>query len=1097
MGYLTESEVVDVQPEPGISSGRFLQSDEIVDVAPKDPGLLDRLSATPATAAILGGDFLKGATFNLLGQADNIKKLTGGLVDLSAPNARKFLDEKGLEPWGPAQTVSEIAGSVVPAGAIISKVSPLVKAAYPAVAGTIKGGAATAGLSGMLYSAVDSAVKGKPIMEGLRDMGYDGLTWTAQTALLDKAIRFVKGWRNVPEPNREVAVKELSQAAEERLMPTVGPGPPEGIVRQNVPLKGGRIPPPAELSGGRLVAPQEVVSVKSTTTTYTDPIIERSATKVEPSFTENLPSTDVVPVEQPGPMPLIRRDEGFARGLGQGGSISSRLMADIGGTGTGAAFGAASDPESPTRGALAGGAIGLGLAEGGRAGFNFTREHGMEAIKKFFNPLKGLPGENEYLDLRNMTKGNVHRTENIIDRVSETVNKFDEPTRIQMFDFLDGKIPASQLPQQAQTTAQNLRTMNNLIGKMLVKRGMMSEETFLANKDKYIRYMYAKHILNDAGVELPPSSGKMDLSYLIQRQDIPESVRKAIGQIKDIAIAEPVSVGKPLHDMVRFDMLKNISDDPRWTWQPPKVSVGNTTMKIGDLKTELEAQQRVAQAMPHVPEVQARLGELENAMTTASQVMGNPPEGFVKMPETKSWGPLAGQFVRKEVYRDVVPMTMGFQDPGQAGKLINTAIMLDEKAVALFKVGKTALNIPTIARNNVSNVIQLNMSGIPIQDIPKYAVKGIRHWLAGDEVYGQALRHGLFKSNWTQGEINEVLKTMETTQNTSDMIFNKVSDLAKYYGKVDDIWKLVKFTEQIENGVDFKTAAREANKWVMDYSLVHPAISAARKHIMPFVTYQYKALPLIAETIRDRPFSMLKYFLIAPALYETAKQTMNFTEQDFRQLKKKLPLFIKENQNYVPLPVKSPEGNVQWVNMEYFFPWQMIMGASRDVHSGAVGELVSDVGISNPIAELTYSVAKLWRGEEPPRDPFTGKRIFNNLDSPTEKTFKMAEYVYNKWAPSMLSRYGALGTSAKYATDQEDRYGKKVSLPQAAGKWVGVNIVSPTPLQTNKEMISRVMQNKSDLNSIIKDNTVPIEKKKDAIRRYHKQIKNIYGVEGE
>jgi hypothetical protein len=189
------------------------------------------------------------------------------------------------------------------------------------------------------------------------------------------------------------------------------------------------------------------------------------------------------------------------------------------------------------------------------------------------------------------------------------------------------------------------------------------------------------------------------------------------------------------------------------------------------------------------------------------------------------------------------------------------------------------------------------------------------------------------------------------------------------------------------------------------------------------------------------------------------------------------------------LPWKSPEGNVQWVNLEYFFPWQNMTQIARDVKEGSYGELVGDFGIGNPMADV-YTVAKTMRGDDPPKDPFTGREIYNRLDSPTEKAVKTSEWIYNKWAPGMMTRGGALGYSLKVG--EKDRAGRTITPEQAAGRWFGFNIIAPTPEQAFKERKYQAASIKKSLSQILKDPNIPTDKKERAVAEYQKRLAEIW-----
>jgi ppGpp synthetase/RelA/SpoT-type nucleotidyltranferase len=758
------------------------------------------------------------------------------------------------------------------------------------------------------------------------------------------------------------------------------------------------------------------------------------------------------------------------------------------------------------------------------------------SIKEFFDPVASLPEKEKFLGLRYKTLGNLDRVEGIVKRIFDKTEKLSPDMKRDIFRFLDGQIPVTNLPPSVRPMAQNLQTMNNLIGKMLVNRGLLAEETWLAHKNQYVRYLYLKHILGDKPIPVT-QSGRMDLSYLKARKDLTPEQKRAIGWIEDVSVAEPFGVSKQLSDIVKFDFYERISENSNWVWQPsiveipeiktyppgtapppkpagrrpiqaplmeeaaapspqaglaiPETIVRRQKMGIGQLVEEVEIQRKVARQAPDVPEVQERLRMLEDALKKAQEETGKAPEDFVQMPTGKNWGPLSGAFVRKEIARDIRPLIARIQEPGQLGNLVNTALNVAEGGMTLFKVFKAALNLPTVVRNVVSNFIQLNMSGVPFYEIPGYMAKAGRAMAKNEPIYGQARRHGLFKTNWAEGEIREVIQVVRTMESGSlPDVFGGIQKLAKYYGKIDDFFKLTKLIEQTEKGIPIEKGIIEAQKWGMDYSLAAPAVKYARRFIVPFATYQYKIAPLIAESLKKRPWVIAKYAAIPYIMQEVAKQTLSLTDEDWKKLKAMLPTFIRKENTYAILPWRSPEGNPQWVNLEYFLPWGNFHTLAGGIRRGEIKEVVTDIGMGNPFLDV-YSAMKTVKGDAPPKDPFTGREIYNQLDDPSEKALKMAEWLYSKWAPTMLTRYGALGYTARAIEGGKDIYGRAVTPGQAAGRWVGVNIVAPSPMQAIREKRARIMELRGSLARIMKDPSLSGEKKAQALRNFMEQVKQM------
>jgi len=776
------------------------------------------------------------------------------------------------------------------------------------------------------------------------------------------------------------------------------------------------------------------------------------------------------------------------------------------------------------------------------------------SIKEFFDPVASLPEKEKFLGLRYRMMGNLDRVEGIVKRTWDKTKDLDPQVKVDIFHYLDGQLDISALPANVRPMANNLRTINNLVGEMLVKRGMLSRETFEAHKNQYVRYLYLKHILGD-DVPLPVGkTGKMDLTYLKQRKDLTPEQRKAIGLIEDVSVAEPYGLSKPLSDIAKFDLYEKISENPEWVWEPSIVEAGDIKtypaesiaqgqatirtqktlwrkviagdvvepvelgpkrwalvrkdgtyvrhkMGIGKLAEEVESQRKMAKQAPAVPEIQARLKTLEDALEKAQEETGKVTEDFIQLPTTKTYGPLAGAFVRKEIARDIQPVLSWGKTESSAA--LNLAINVAEKGMAAFKVGKVALNIPTASRNIVSNFAQLNMSGIPLYDIPGYMVKAAESTWKKDTTWGQARRNGLFKTNWAEGEISEVLKTVKTMEGGSlPDIFGALGRLAKYYGRIDDFFKLAKFIEQSEKGVPRMKAIIEAQKWGMDYSLADPFVKKARRFAVPFMSYQYKIAPLIAESLAKRPWVIGKYLALPYIMQEVARQTLDLNEQDWKKLRTQLPLFIKRESTMTILPWKSPEGNAQWVNLQYFFPWGNYQQFAEATGQADIKGMWQQTGVGGPFLSIAHMLGTA-KSDMPPNDPFTGQPVYNQLDSPTEKAIKMSEWLANQWIPPMVNLAmvegekpkGALGYTIAAIKGEKDIYGRQVSPEQAALRWAGINIAAPTPLQAAKERRAKTMELRASLARIMKDPNLSSKKKIEAMTRFSMETKKLGEVE--
>lgn len=712
-----------------------------------------------------------------------------------------------------------------------------------------------------------------------------------------------------------------------------------------------------------------------------------------------------------------------------------------------------------------------------------------KSIREFWSPLSTVPEYQKLMAARGKGFGDIARVEQTVENLSNRLKKLPEDIKAQMFQALDGKIPIDMLPPEHQGTARLVRNISDIVGKMLVKRGIISKEAFENHKGEYIHYMYLKHVIGE-DTPIMMSSGKLDLSIAKQRKDLTEAQQKALGLIEDVSIAAPVGLSKALGDVAKYDYFKVLSDNPNWTVPESIVDIKGQKFGIGQLADEVQTYKTMTDRFPTNTDIKARYDELNNALTQAkAKLPAQVPDGFELVPDAKTWGPLRGTMVRKEIMKDLRPLAeIKARDIGEAAKLIYD---IETKGVAMFKMGKVALNLPTAVRNFVSNIIQLNMSGIPLGDVPVLYVKALTEMKNNTTNHTKAFRQGLFKTNWSVQEIGEVMsefKKMDT--GAMHEIIGGVRKLASYYGKIDDVTKFAKYLEQVERGATPQKAAMEAQKWGMDYSLASRSVKTARRHIIPFGTYQYKILPLLAETIVERPHVIAKYALLPAAVIAYTRSKYNISDDDWKKLKRELPTYMKENQSFLIMPFKDEKGNFKWVNMEYFFPWGNVVGTGRDVAQGKVGEAARDIGIgSNPWLAIASTFVRTGN----PTDPFTGREIYNDLDTGTEKTLKSMEYIYNLWSPSMLTRYGAAGQTFQIGGKQ--RHGKSIEAPDALLRFVGINTVTPTKEQYRANILARKADLEQNLRGRLRDPKLSQADRKELIQRFQEQLRELVDAE--
>lgn len=588
-------------------------------------------------------------------------------------------------------------------------------------------------------------------------------------------------------------------------------------------------------------------------------------------------------------------------------------------------------------------------------------------------------------------------------------------------------------------------------------------------------------------------------SELARQQERVALLRKEMGFIEDVAVAQPLGMASSLLNIGNIDFFKTVADNPDWTWLPSFVEIKTEgkpiKMSIGRLVDEVAAATKTYKELPESPEVEARLERLQGALDMAMEQTKNMPDGYYRMPNSPTYGDLAGAFVRKEIAKDILSLMP--HGPGRLAELsitLDTIAKIEAKGMAAFKISKTALNLPTIIRNIVSNPFQMMMDGVHPWEIPTAVIKAIQSRKTKDGDFHAALKRGLFKTNMQVTELNEVLDIVGAIGPNPSYydIVKQLMRLTKFYGHIDDLFKHASYIYWKGKGLTENQAALKAQDTGMDYSLAHPTIKSARRHIIPFASYSYKMISKTARTLRYRPWIIAAMLAIPSILTEISLRTLNLTKEEYKALMDKMPSLIKRGM-YVVVPWRSSEGDVQWVNVEYFLPIQNLWKGVKDVYRSNYGEAIKDTGLGGPFIDI-MTVINTARGDESPEDPFTGQPIFNRMDTRAVKAGKLAQWLYERWMPSMLTRYGAVGYLDRYKEGQKDKYGRTVTLPQAAGRLFGVNIIAPTAKQGRIERYAKIKQLQADFFKYKRDNPNMTEKELSALRtRYKTKLRELQG----
>ncbi len=427
----------------------------------------------------------------------------------------------------------------------------------------------------------------------------------------------------------------------------------------------------------------------------------------------------------------------------------------------------------------------------------------------------------------------------------------------------------------------------------------------------------------------------------------------------------------------------------------------------------------------------------------------DPAIDWVKVPDTKleksgtaRYGQLAGRYVRAEIWRDLNEV-----------ERMQKANWWDQ-LTRQWKLNKTARS-PVVHMNNVmSNVLLMDMADVRAADL----ARAIRAMYRKDGDYKQAVEGGAFGSDMMSVEIRDnVLKPLleeieRDMQGGQDSMEAKIGLVGKLLDRIwrmgrradraaidlyrleDEVFRMATYLRRRDQGYGEAEAAREAREQFLNYDIRAPWVNAARRTVLPFIAYTYRAVPIIAKSMAHRPWKLLKYATVAYAANALAYTLEPGDEDEERRSMR------SEEQGYtwvggprmMRLAMRDEYGNPLFIDMRRWVP----AGDVFDMNQGASAiPIPSWLQFGGPImiaGELMLN-----------KQGFTGQEITNEYtDTTVDKISKTADYLWKAFMPSAAWIPGSWYWTkiGEAATGVRDWQGRRYSIGQAAMSSVGVKV---------------------------------------------------------
>jgi len=551
--------------------------------------------------------------------------------------------------------------------------------------------------------------------------------------------------------------------------------------------------------------------------------------------------------------------------------------------GYGIGFNAIDDPDATYAQKVAAGITGAAIGAGGvnrikniKVGDEYIGEiFGRKLISDY-----GL--KPEYLKLKQSYRTNRNEIGIQFAEIAEKAAKELSPEQNKLlYGLLNGDI-ASIEKLSPEALALNAETRAILIkyGQELVDRGLLSEKVFKKNIDTYIKRTYLKPKKSDnkiiyenskdiriIGEELKPR-GKIETTTIKAFNNPKNNWKKEGWEILEELKGGKVKVRRQYTKQERKDLeeVENASYAITETGRLFANDIASARF-FDDLADNKKFVLDEADWKILTPSEQARF-----------EIM---PSSKVQGTKKLKYGELSGKYVNKDVLRDI-KHTYGFSTVDKAR---NTMYLKGlDRLQTIWKKTKTAWSPSTHVGNTASNVMLLDFADTDF----KYVIKGIKEMSdPKSALHRQAKIDGIFDVDLISKELKEAATEIERSllkiQNEQSFglgILGETGDAIKYgakwtpekmerfYQLQDQIFRMGVYMDRLDKGFSRSDSALEARKWFIDYDINAPFIQGLKRTAVPFISYTYRVIPLLAEAAALRPHKFAKWAALGYGMNE-------------------------------------------------------------------------------------------------------------------------------------------------------------------------------------------------------------------------------------
>lgn len=373
----------------------------------------------------------------------------------------------------------------------------------------------------------------------------------------------------------------------------------------------------------------------------------------------------------------------------------------------------------------------------------------------------------------------------------------------------------------------------------------------------------------------------------------------------------------------------------------------------------------------------------EKIATDPKRVTDFPHKNWIKLPETKTWGQLAGKYVEPTTYREVFDLVSQSEQWNKSYQAI----------LSLIKKNLTVRSPATQIANYTYNIVGAYFADVSTLEYSSAVLDNLRgiknpihlNW------FKELQKLGRTEETWTTAELSPILERFYGVLDTKQPLGVQIPRIidhfteetigkipffsSKYYQAMDIGIKWAIYKKGRSQGLTPEQAIKPVDLFTQDYRNLPPVVKSLRKTgIVLFPSFFAENIRILKNAAIHKPIRFATIMSAPFALTEIMQRGQSITDDEMKATKQALPWWSKIGW-HVWLPIRNEDGTITLNDASYLLGFTSVANFT-DVRSLAQNPLftVSAEGISGKDLRTGKDIVK----PEQKSDPINVFRIWSD-----------------------------------------------------------------------------------------------------------------------